>query len=68
MESKLVQAGDVKLQYYHHGHGAEQVLLVHGYVSSGRIWRLTMEQLDPGRFSVIALSNTGRWRLGPRFR
>ena len=59
MESKLVQAGDFKLQYYHHGHGAEQVLLVHGYVSSGRIWRLTMEQLAPGRFSVIALSNRG---------
>ena len=59
MESKFVQAGDVKLQYYQHGHGAEQFVLVHGYVSSGRIWRLTVEQLDPDRFSVIALSNRG---------
>ncbi len=59
MESNFVQAGDVKLQYYLHGHGDEKIVLVHGYVSSGRIWRLTVEQLDPDRFSVIALSNRG---------
>lgn len=59
MESKLVQAGDVKLQCYQHGHGAEKVVLVHGYVSSGRIWRLTVEQMDLDRFTVIALSNRG---------
>ena len=59
MDSKFVQAGDVKLHYYRHGHGSETVVLVHGYVSSGRIWRLTVEQLDPDRFSVIALSNRG---------
>ena len=59
MEAKFVQAGDVKLQYYQHGHGDEDLVLVHGYVSSGRIWRLTMEQLDPARFNVIALSNRG---------
>ena len=59
MDSRFVQAGDVKLQYYQHGHGAEELVLVHGYVSSGRIWRLTMEQLDPDQFSVIALNNRG---------
>ncbi len=59
MEAKFVQAGDVKLQYYQHGHGSEALVLVHGYVSSGRIWRLTMEQLDPARFNVIALNNRG---------
>ena len=59
MESNFVQAGDVKLQYYLHGHGDEKIVLVHGYVSSGRIWRLTVKQLDPDRFSVIALNNRG---------
>lgn len=59
MEAKFVQAGEVKLQYYQHGHGAEQLVLVHGYVSSGRIWRLTVGHLDPDRFSVFALSNRG---------
>lgn len=59
MESKFVQAGEVKLQYYEHGHGTEAVLLVHGYVSSARFWQLTMEQMDPARFRVIALNNRG---------
>ncbi len=59
MKSKFVQAGDVKLQYYQSGHGDEKVVLVHGYVSSGRVWRLTMEQMDPARFTGIALSNRG---------
>lgn len=59
MESNIVQAGDVKLQYYQHGHGAENVVLVHGYVSSARIWRLVVDLMDPDRFNVIALSNRG---------
>lgn len=59
MEPNFVQAGDVELQCYKHGHGEEKVVLVHGYVSSARIWRLTVEQMDPERFSVVALSNRG---------
>lgn len=59
MESSFVQAGEVKLQYYQHGQGSENVVLVHGYASSGRLWQLTMEQLDPERFRVIALNNRG---------
>lgn len=59
MESKFVQAGDVRLQYYQHGHGPGKVLLVHGYASSGRLWQLAMERMDPARFQVVALNNRG---------
>ena len=59
MESLFVQAGKVKLQYYQRGYGSETVLLVHGYVSSARLWQLTMERMDPERFRVIALNNRG---------
>ena len=59
MDSMFVQADEVKLQYYQHGHGSETVLLVHGYVSSARLWQLTMERMDPERFRVIALNNRG---------
>ena len=34
-------------------------MLVHGYRSSGRIWRLVQEALDPTRFRSLALSNRG---------
>lgn len=59
MESNFVQAGEVKLQYYQHGHGSETLVLVHGNISSSRMWHLTMEQVDPARFRVIALNNRG---------
>lgn len=59
MESKFVQAGEIRLQYYLHGQGPETVLLVHGFVSSARLWRLAMERMDPSRFRVIALNNRG---------
>ena len=59
MESMFVQASEVRLQYYQHGHGSEAVLLVHGYVSSARLWQLTIERMDPERFRVIALNNRG---------
>ena len=59
MQTDFVQAGDVKLQCFTHGEGSEVVLLVHGYRSSGRIWRLMQEALDTTRFRSIALSNRG---------
>ena len=49
----------MKLQYFEHGTGPEQLVLVHGYRSSGRIWRLVQEALDPTRFRSLALSNRG---------
>ena len=59
MESNFVQAGKVRLQYYQHGNGPEDVLLVHGYASSARLWHLTMEQMDTARFRVIAVNHRG---------
>ena len=59
MESVFVKAGTVRLEYYQHGNGPEAVLLVHGYASSARLWRLAMVEMDPQRFRVIALNNRG---------
>jgi len=59
MRTDFVQAGSVKLQYFEHGEGPELLVLVHGYRSSGRIWRLMQEALEPTRFRSIALSNRG---------
>lgn len=59
MHSDFVQAGDVKLQCFTHGTGPEVLVLVHGYRSSGRIWRLMQEAMDTSHFRTIALSNRG---------
>jgi len=59
MRTDFVQAGTVKLQYFEHGTGPEQLVLVHGYRSSGRIWRLVQEAMDSTRFRSLALSNRG---------
>ncbi|MBI2886298.1 MAG: alpha/beta hydrolase [Chloroflexi bacterium] len=59
MQAGFVQAGRVRLRYFEHGQGQELVVLVHGYQSSGRIWRLAQEALDPARFRSIAFSNRG---------
>ena len=59
MESTFVQAGEVKLQYYQRGHGPQTVLLVHGYISSARLWQLTMQRMDSEKYRVIALNNRG---------
>ena len=59
MRTDFVQAGSVKLQYFEHGTGPELLVLVHGYRSSARIWRLVQEALDPTRFRSLAISNRG---------
>ena len=59
MQSRFVQAGPVRLQYFEHGDGPEVLVLVHGFQMSGRVWRLTQEALDPTRFRTIAISNRG---------
>ncbi len=59
MRTDLVQAGAVKLQYFEHGTGPERLVLVHGYQTSGRIWRLVQETLDPTRFRSLAFNNRG---------
>ncbi len=59
METKSVSPGEFQLQYFEHGNGPEQLVLVHGYSASGRIWRLTQQALDPNVFKTIAISNKG---------
>lgn len=59
MKTDFLQANEVKLQYFERGEGTEVLVLVHGYQSSGRIWQLMQEALDPRRFRSIALSNRG---------
>jgi pimeloyl-ACP methyl ester carboxylesterase len=59
MDSKFVQAGQVKLEYFEQGHGLDTLVLVHGYASSATIWRYTLEFLSEERFRVIVLNNRG---------
>ncbi len=60
MESKFVQAGNVRLQYYEEGNGPETMVLVHGYASSAILWKYTIEALaESGRFRIIAINNRG---------
>ena len=59
MESKFINAGLVRLQYFEQGHGLDTLVLVHGYASSAAIWRYTLEYLSKERFRVIVLNNRG---------
>ena len=59
IKSSFVQAGEIRLEYFHHGSGPEVIVLVHGYISSGRIWSLTQERLDANWFRTIAINNRG---------
>jgi pimeloyl-ACP methyl ester carboxylesterase len=59
MQTRFIQSGQVRLQYFEHGHGHETLVLVHGYQTSGRIWKLTQEALDPDQYRSIAVSNRG---------
>ncbi len=60
MKSALVQAGDVRLQYFEDGDGPDTMVLVHGYASSAILWRYTIEALAvSGKYRVIAINNRG---------
>ena len=63
MQSKFVQAGPVRLQYFESVPSLETpetVVLVHGYASNAPIWRYTFDRLaSSGGFRVIALNNRG---------
>ena len=59
IDIRMVQAGQVPLQYFEYGRGPETLVLIHGYQMSGRIWKLTQEALDPTRYRTIAISNRG---------
>lgn len=60
MKSALVQAGDVRLQYFEAGDGPETMVLVHGYASSAILWRYTVAALAAsGQYRIIAINNRG---------
>ncbi len=65
MESRFVQAGPVRLQYFEEGDGPETIVLVHGYASSAALWRYTIEHLSREQqdgtphFRIIAFNNRG---------
>ena len=59
VQAHFIQSDTVRLQYFEHGHGRETLVLVHGYQTSGRIWQLTQEALDPAQYHTIAISNRG---------
>jgi branched-chain amino acid transport system permease protein len=55
----FAQLSKVRLEYFPHGEGPEKVLLIHGFQSSGRIWRMVQEALPPARYTSIAINNRG---------
>ena len=64
MDSKFVQAGSTRLQYYEAGEGPDTLVLVHGYASSAILWRYTIEHLvrnanGKPRFRIVAFNNRG---------
>ncbi len=59
MKTSFVQAGPVRLQYFEHGSGPQNIVLVHGYQSSARIWRLMQESLDAAKYHSVAISHRG---------
>jgi pimeloyl-ACP methyl ester carboxylesterase len=59
METRFVEAGGVRLQYFQRGSGAETVVFVHGFTASGRIWAKVQRALDETVFRSIAVSNRG---------
>jgi branched-chain amino acid transport system permease protein len=54
-----IQLSRVQLEYLPHGEGPERILFTHGFLSSGRIWRLVQEALPADRYTTIALCNRG---------
>ncbi len=59
VSSGFVHGKRARLQYFEHGAGPQVIVLVHGYASSGRCWKLTQEALDPQKYRTIAISNRG---------
>jgi pimeloyl-ACP methyl ester carboxylesterase len=59
VQAHFIQSETLRLQYFEHGHGPTTLVLVHGYQTSGRIWKLIQEALDPAQYRTIAISNRG---------
>jgi pimeloyl-ACP methyl ester carboxylesterase len=59
VQAHFIQSDTTRWQCFEHGHGRETLVLVHGYQTSGRIWRLTQEALNAAQYRTIAMSNRG---------
>ena len=59
VQAHFIQSDTTRWQCFEHGHGRETLVLVHGYQTSGRIWRLTQAALDAAQYRTIAISNRG---------
>lgn len=55
----MIQLSKVRLEYLPRGEGPEKILFTHGFLSSGRIWRMVQEALPADRYSSIAVCNRG---------
>jgi len=53
------QLSRVRMHYFEHGSGPEEVVFVHGFQASGRIWQLVQEALPADRYHSIAVNNRG---------
>jgi 3-oxoadipate enol-lactonase len=53
------QLSRVRMHYFERGHGRENVVFVHGYQASGRIWQLVQAELPEDRYRTFALNNRG---------
>ena len=59
VQAHFIQSDTTRWQCFEHGHGRETLVLVHGYQTSGQIWRLTQTALDAAHYRTIAISNRG---------
>lgn len=55
----IARLSEVALEYFEHGHGAETVVLVHGFQASARIWHAVQRALPAARYRTIAVNNRG---------
>jgi branched-chain amino acid transport system permease protein len=55
----IARLSEVGLEYFEHGHGAETVVLVHGFQASARIWHAVQRALPAERYRSIAVNNRG---------
>src|SRR5258708_38633374 len=55
----FAQLSNVRLEYFPHGSGPEEVVFIHGFQASAPIWRMVQEALPADRYQSIAINNRG---------
>jgi pimeloyl-ACP methyl ester carboxylesterase len=64
VQARFIDSATTRVQYFEHGDGPHTLLLVHGYQTSGRIWKLTQEAMDSTQYRTIAINNRGAGESG----